>query len=116
MMLQSALLGIGAYLTIKGEMTAGAIIACSIAASRALAPIEVAIGNWRGVRGRAARPATRLDAVLANLPEKARPLLLPAPDASRSSVENISVTVPGTQTTTLSERQLRRSRPAPCWP
>ena len=47
MMLQSALLGIGAYLTIKGEMSAGAIIACSIAASRALAPIEVAIGNWR---------------------------------------------------------------------
>ncbi|HRD75554.1 MAG TPA: type I secretion system permease/ATPase, partial [Hyphomicrobiaceae bacterium] len=41
-MLQSAVLGLGAYLTIKGQMSAGAIIAASIAASRALAPIELA--------------------------------------------------------------------------
>jgi ATP-binding cassette subfamily C protein len=52
LMLQSALLGMGGYLTLKGEMTAGAIIACSIAASRALAPIEVATGGgwWRRAR------------------------------------------------------------------
>ena len=62
LMLQSALLGVGAYLTINGEMTAGAIIACSIAASRALAPVEVAIGNWRGLPPRAT-PADRLDSV-----------------------------------------------------
>jgi ATP-binding cassette subfamily C protein len=99
-MLQSALLGMGAYLTIKGEMTAGAIIACSIAASRALAPIEVAIGNWRGFVS-ARHSCARLDAVLANLPDKARPLLLPAP-VNLLSVEGISVMVPGTQTTTLS--------------
>ena len=61
MMLQSALLGAGAYLTIQGEMTAGAIIACSIAASRALAPIEVAIGNWRGLSA-ARKACARLDA------------------------------------------------------
>ena len=100
MMLQSALLGIGAYLTIKGEMSAGAIIACSIASSRALAPIEVAIGNWR-VFLAARQACTRLDAVLANLPEKSRPLMLPAPTHALS-VEGISVMVPGTQTTTLS--------------
>jgi ATP-binding cassette subfamily C protein len=99
-MLQSALLGLGAYLTIKGEMTGGSIIACSIASSRALAPIEVAIGNWRGFV--AARLACRrLDAVLANLPDRARPLLLPAPTKTLS-VEGVAVTVPGTQTTTLS--------------
>lgn len=99
LMLQSALLGMGAYLTINGEMTAGAIIACSIAASRALAPIEVAIGNWRSFA--AARKAChRLDAVLGQLPEKAAPLLLPAPRRSLK-VENISVAVPGTQTTIL---------------
>ncbi|HEU4378983.1 MAG TPA: type I secretion system permease/ATPase [Hyphomicrobiaceae bacterium] len=100
MMLQSALLGIGAYLTIKGEMSAGAIIACSIAASRALAPIEVAIGNWR-VFVAARQACARLDAVLANLPEKSRPLMLPAPTHALS-VESISVMVPGSQTTTLS--------------
>ena len=100
LMLQSALLGIGAYLTIKGEMTAGAIIACSIAASRALAPIEVAIGNWRGLAA-ARRAADRLDAVFGHLPEKGSPLLLPPPCRSLK-VEHISVAVPGTQTAILS--------------
>jgi PrtD family type I secretion system ABC transporter len=100
LMLQSALLGLGAYLTIKGEMTAGAIIACSIAASRALAPIEVAIGNWRGFIA-ARKACDRLDAVLGSLPGESDPLRLPAPVASLK-VEAISVAVPGTQTVTLS--------------
>jgi ATP-binding cassette subfamily C protein len=99
LMLQSALLGVGAYLTIRGEMTAGAIIACSIAASRALAPIEVAIGNWRGFVG-ARKAAERLDAVLGSLRERDAPLLLPAPRRSLK-VENLSVAVPGTQTLIL---------------
>jgi ATP-binding cassette subfamily C protein len=99
LMLQSALLGLGAYLTIKGEMTAGAIIACSIAASRALAPIEVAIGNWRGFAA-ARKACDRLDAVLGHLPDKSAPLLLPAPRKSLK-VESISVAVPGTQTVVL---------------
>jgi PrtD family type I secretion system ABC transporter len=99
LMLQAGLLGVGAYLTIKGEMTAGAIIACSIAASRALAPIEVAIGNWRGLT--AARKARdRLDAVFNKLPGASQPLALPPPVRSLK-VDSISVTVPGTQTMTL---------------
>ncbi|NJO35557.1 MAG: ATP-binding cassette domain-containing protein [Rhodospirillales bacterium] len=99
LMLQSGLLGVGAYLTIKGEMTAGAIIACSIAASRALAPIEVAIGNWRSLT--AARKARdRLDAVFHQLPTAITPMWLPPPVKSLK-VENISVAVPGTQTMTL---------------
>jgi ATP-binding cassette subfamily C protein len=100
LMLQSALLGLGAYLTIRGEMTAGAIIACSIAASRALSPIEVAIGSWRGFMA-ARRARARLDAVFASLPAEAEPLRLPAP-VKALKVENISVAVPGTQTVTLS--------------
>ncbi len=99
LMLQSGLLGVGAYLTIRGEMTAGAIIACSIAASRALAPIEVAIGNWRGLT--AARKARdRLDAVFEQLPSSIRPLALPPP-VSSLKVENVSVAVPGTKTLTI---------------
>jgi ATP-binding cassette subfamily C protein len=99
LMLQSALLGLGAYLTIRGEMTAGAIIACSIAASRALAPIEVAIGNWRGFAA-ARKAAERLDAVLGGLGEKVPPLQLPAPTRALK-VENVSVPAPGTQTLLL---------------
>jgi ATP-binding cassette subfamily C protein len=47
MLLQSAVLGLGAYLTIMNELTAGAIIACSVARRRA-APVDLAIGNWKG--------------------------------------------------------------------
>ena len=57
MLLQSAILGLGAYLTIKGELSAGAIIACSVASARALAPVDLAIGNWKNVVGGAHRLA-----------------------------------------------------------
>ena len=48
MILQSLVLGLGAYLVIYQEATAGVIIASSILVSRALAPIEVAVANWKG--------------------------------------------------------------------
>ena len=48
MVLQSAVLGVGAYLVINQEATAGIIIAGSILTSRALAPVELAIANWKG--------------------------------------------------------------------
>ena len=54
--LQSAILGLGAYLVIRGEVSAGAIIASSITASRALSPIETAIAQLEGVRRRAPEP------------------------------------------------------------
>jgi ATP-binding cassette subfamily C protein len=44
--LQSAMLGIGAYLVLQNEMTAGAMIAGSILLGRSLAPIEQALGSW----------------------------------------------------------------------
>jgi ATP-binding cassette subfamily C protein len=45
--LQSAVLGIGAYLVIHQQATAGIIIAASILTARALAPIELVIGSWK---------------------------------------------------------------------
>ena len=93
MLLQSALLGVGAFLAIKGELTAGAIIAGSIVASRALSPIEIAIGQWRGFV--AARQAfSRLKQMVEKLPADVEPLQLPAPKASLA-VENIAVYAPG---------------------
>src|SRR3954447_9815706 len=47
-MLQSGVLGLGAYLVIQQQATAGIIIASSIIVARALAPVELAIANWRG--------------------------------------------------------------------
>ena len=47
MLLQSLMLGLGAFLAIKGQISAGAIIAASIMSTRALAPIDQAIGSWK---------------------------------------------------------------------
>ena len=47
MVLQSAVLGIGAWLVINQQATAGIIIASSILTSRALAPVEVTLAHWR---------------------------------------------------------------------
>ena len=105
MTLQSALLGLGAYLTLQGQMSAGAIIACSIAASRALAPIEIAITHWKAFV--AARQAIkRLDQVLGTLPEQSEPLQLPAPTKALT-VENLTVAVPGTQRVVMNGASLK---------
>lgn len=101
MMLQSALLGLGAYLAIQGQMSAGAIIAVSVAASRALAPIDMAIGNWKGVV--AARQAfKRLRDTMVALSGMVRPLELPAPTKSLK-VDKITVAAPASGRVLLTE-------------
>ncbi|HWV22206.1 MAG TPA: ABC transporter transmembrane domain-containing protein, partial [Devosia sp.] len=101
MVLQSALLGTGAYLTIQGQMSAGAIIAVSVASSRALAPIDMAIGNWKGVV--AARQAfKRLRDTMVALAGMTQPLDLPAPTKSLK-VDKISVAAPASGRVLLTE-------------
>lgn len=101
MVLQSAVLGLGAYLTIHGELTAGAIIAATIAASRALAPIDLAIGNWKGVV--AARTAFyRLRETVIALADAQEPIELPVPTAN-FKVEKITVAAPSSGRVLLSE-------------
>ncbi|KEP67973.1 type I secretion protein [Thioclava dalianensis] len=101
MMLQSALLGLGAYLTIIGELSPGAIIACSVAASRALAPVEMAISNWKGFVA-ARRSHTRLRDTLATIEDDADMIALPAPVESFSA-QGITVVAPGTGAVLLSD-------------
>lgn len=93
MMLQSGILGIGAYLVIHQEATGGIMIASSIMMSRALAPIELAIAHWKSFVS--ARQAwARLSQLLALLPEASSSVSLPAP-SSGLAVEGISVAPPG---------------------
>ena len=101
MLLQSALLGLGAYLTIKGELSAGGIIASSVASSRALAPIDLAIGNWKSVV--AARLAfRRLRETVIAMSEIKEPMPLPAPTVSLK-IEKITVAAPASGRVLLSE-------------
>ncbi|HEV2559792.1 MAG TPA: type I secretion system permease/ATPase [Microvirga sp.] len=93
MALQSAVLGVGAYLVIQGEATGGIIIAASIISARALAPVELAIANWRGF-GAARQSWRRLGDLLASLPERGEPLPLRTPRSSLS-VQGLSVAPPG---------------------
>jgi PrtD family type I secretion system ABC transporter len=101
MILQSAVLGMGAYLTIAGELTAGAIIAASVASARALAPIDLAIGNWKNVVS-ARVSFGRLKETASAMAKNAEPMELPRPERTLK-VENITVAVPGSGRVLLSE-------------
>ena len=93
MILQSATLGVAAYLTIQGELSAGSIIAANIVSGRALAPIDMIIGQWKlFVSARQAR--TRLMDIISKLPSKGEPLALPAPEKA-VGVEGVTVATPG---------------------
>ena len=95
MMLQSAVLGVGAYLVIHQEATAGIIIAGSILSARALAPVDLAIAHWKSFV--AARHSwQRLTHLLEQMPVKPTPTLLQNP-SSRLSVEGVGITAPGDQ-------------------
>lgn len=101
MLLQSAVLGLAAYLTIRHELSAGAIIATSIAAARAMAPIDLAIGNWKNIV--AARTAYgRLRETVDVLNKASPPMPLPAPTRSLK-VEGVTVASPGTGRVLLSD-------------
>ncbi|WP_294645463.1 type I secretion system permease/ATPase [uncultured Aureimonas sp.] len=95
MMLQSAVLTVGAYLVINGLATGGIIIASSILSARALAPIELAIGQWRSFIS-ARTSWQRLSNILSHIPVPAEPLDLPAP-TRQLSVENLTVAPPASR-------------------
>jgi ATP-binding cassette subfamily C protein len=93
MMLQSGVLAVGAYLVINQQATGGIIIAGAILAARALAPVDLAISNWRGFV--AARQSwQRLTKLLELLPAREQIMALQAPCKSLV-VENASVVPPG---------------------
>ena len=91
--LQSSVLGVGAYLVIHQQATAGIIIAGAIISARALAPVDQAIANWRGFV--AFRQGwKRITELLDFLPGDEPRLALPTPGASLS-VEGVTLVPPG---------------------
>ncbi|WP_264211339.1 type I secretion system permease/ATPase [Leisingera thetidis] len=97
--LQSAMLGLGAYLVLQGEVTPGAMIAGSILMGRALAPIELGLGQW-GLVQRALKGWHSLAELLDKVPEEAERTALPKPKALLE-VQGMAVVPPGSNTPLL---------------
>ncbi|WP_432675794.1 type I secretion system permease/ATPase [Nioella aestuarii] len=97
--LQSAMLGLGAYLVLQEELTAGAMIAGSILMGRALAPIEMVIGQWQ-VIARAREGRLKLRELLKEERQDPARLPLPRPKAMLE-VNQLSVVPPGHSQATL---------------
>lgn len=97
--LQSAMLGLGAYLVLQGELTAGAMIAGSILMGRALAPIELAVGQWSLVQS-ANKAWDNLAELLTAVPEAPKRTELPRPRAILD-VKSATVVPPGEHQATL---------------
>ncbi|MXN47993.1 type I secretion system permease/ATPase [Shinella kummerowiae] len=97
--LQSAILALGAWLVLKNEITAGAMIASSIIIGRALAPIEGAIGHWALIQ-RAMQGWRQLSDLLSRVPEEDARTALPKPRAL-VEVEQVTVVPPGEKVATV---------------
>lgn len=94
--LQSAMLGIGAYLVVNEQASGGIMIASSVVMGRALAPIEVALGTWKQLAA-ARQGIERLRDILkaTALPEPPT-VVLPRP-CRRLLVQNLAVKAPGSE-------------------
>ncbi|MCX6053277.1 MAG: type I secretion system permease/ATPase [Campylobacterales bacterium] len=79
MLFQSLMLGLGGYLAIKAEVSSGMMIAGSIIMGRALAPLDLMIGSWKGFSS-ARTSYKRLEGLLENFPEGKEHMELPAPE------------------------------------
>jgi len=92
---QSLVLGLGAYLVIEREISPGLMIAGSILMGRAMAPIDLIIGTWKGfiaARGQ----YQRLNDILLQIPADKEHMLLPDPQG-RIQLENAVVVPPGSK-------------------
>ena len=96
LIVQSLVLGLGAYLAVQQEISPGLMIAGSILLGRALAPIDQMIGVWKQFVS-ARSQYQRLNDILAKVAEEPERMSLPAPKGALSA-ENVMVAPPGTKT------------------
>ncbi|MFA7083822.1 MAG: type I secretion system permease/ATPase [Arcobacteraceae bacterium] len=92
MLFQSLILGIGGYLAIHMEVSAGMMIAGSIIMGRALAPLDLIIGSWKGFSS-ARSSYGRINSLLNDFPKNKEYMQLPAPKGE-ISLENVVVVPP----------------------
>jgi len=95
MLSQSLILGLGAYLAVEHEINPGLMIAGSILLGRALAPIDLMIGSWKGFISARSQYA-RLNDILDEQQAEPQRMSLPAPEG-HVLVENLIVSAPGSK-------------------
>ena len=97
--IQSAMLGLGAYLVLQSELTPGAMIAGSILMGRALAPFEMIVGQSAAYQ-RARDGWRNLSQLLGEIPVEKPRTALPRPKG-RLELEQVTVVPPGDKTAAL---------------
>lgn len=95
MIMQSLLLGLGAYLALNQQISPGMMIAGSLLLGRALAPIDMLVGTWKGF-SLARAQYSRLEELLENIPDDRDTMSLPSPEGSLA-IEQVSVVPPGSK-------------------
>ena len=104
MLLQSLVLGAGAYLAINQEISPGLMIAGSILLGRALAPIDLMIGSWKGFIS-ARQQYDRLNKLLSQIPRPEEKMALPDPTGNLF-LEAVVVAAPGSRNPIIKGIQL----------
>ncbi|MFL6534044.1 MAG: type I secretion system permease/ATPase, partial [Pseudomonas sp.] len=110
LLVQSLVLGLGAYLAVDHQVGAGLVFAGSVLLGRALAPIDLIIGSWKGFIA-ARSQYGRLNDVLDKLQAQPERMSLPAPQG-HVQVENLVVAAPGSRTPII--KNISFSAPAGC--
>ena len=100
--LQSGMLGIGAYLVVADRASGGVMVASSIMMGRALAPVEVALGSWKQLVAARQGIARLRDICKATAKPSAPPVALPRP-CRELSVQALTVVAPGTDKPIVSD-------------
>ena len=95
LVMQSASLGLAAFLAVKGQISPGSIIAASVLLSRAVAPIELLVGAWPGLTQARSSWKTLTDLFASTAGVERPRTTLPAP-AGQLDVENVTVRLPDT--------------------
>ncbi|PVZ60819.1 type I secretion system permease/ATPase [Pseudomonas sp. B1(2018)] len=96
LLVQSLILGLGAYLAVSHEINPGLVIAGSVLLGRALAPLDLMIGSWKGFIAARSQYA-RLNGILDQLKAEPERMPLPAP-IGHVTVENLTLGAPGAKT------------------
>ena len=96
---QSAAIAAGAYLVLEQEISPGMLIAGSILIGRALQPVELAVGAWRGF-AEAVKQKNRIDEILARETASRGSIVLP-PILGSIEATNAAVIPPGAMKATL---------------